>query len=317
MLGPTTHCNPTPATESRTPLMREALRQIFACPECLGELEVRPDCLQCRICSRRWPRKERGVPVFSGDLSEQSQAAEEFQLGADGWRGRLRRLSTPPTLGLDLATSRCLRRLDQELDRMASLRPVLNVGSGARLTDSMRQLRRQILDRTVHLDVTSRFELVDLVADAGRPWPVKSNSLDAVIASAVLYYLDAPQTFAEQARRTVAPGGWLFLTVPMLQPQMEDFDCSRWTSEGLRRLFHGFEIVEHGPTAGPATVLGRTMTEFLAIVTSLPNRRLWGPARSLWGWCFWPVKYLDVLLLRHPRSHILASAVYLLARRTL
>jgi len=296
--------------------MRPELASVLACPECLSALDVSADEVGCHVCRARWPRGSGGVPRFDGEhLAEQTTAGEDLQLGGGGVRDRLRRLTAPPTLGLDLASSRCLQRLGQELDRQRSVRPILNVGSGARLTDSMRQLGQDALNRTIHLDVSARFDLVDLVADAGRPWPIRSGSLDAVVASAMMYYLPDPNVFAEQVLRVLAPGGWLFVTVPMLQPQMEDFDRTRWTTGGLRRLFNDFETIEIGPTAGPATVLGRILTEFLAILTSMPHRRLWGPARSLWGWVFWPIKYLDLLLLRHPRSHVLASAVFLLARK--
>ena len=254
--------------------------------------------------------------MFDRDrLTRQVQAGQEYQLGGGGAQGLVRRVATPPTFGLDLVTPRCLERLGRALGGSGSLRPVLNVGSGARLNESMRRLGSDVLSRTIHVDVSPRFDLVDLVADADRSWPIRSGSVDAVIASAMLHHLREPHTFSEQVHRVLAPGGWLFVTAPMLQPQMEDFDCTRWTLEGLRRLFAGLEVVELGPTAGPATVFGRVLMEFLAVVTSLPDHRLWGPARSLWGWLFWPIKHLDLLLLRHPRSHVLASAVYMLARK--
>jgi SAM-dependent methyltransferase len=258
----------------------------------------------------------RGVPLFDGDhLAAQADAGQRLQLRRAGLGQWARRLVTPPTPGLDLATSRCLRRLGSDLRAMGSTRPVLDVGSGAHLTDSMRQLGPDILARTIHIDVSQQFQLVDLVADASGPWPIGSESVDAVVASAMLQYLAEPHTFAQQAYRVLAPGGWLFATAPMLQPLMEAFDSNRWTVDGLRRLFAKFDILASGPTAGPATVFGRVLIEFLSVVTSVPHRRLWGPARSFWGWVFWPIKYLDVFLLHHPQSHVVASAAFILARK--
>lgn len=296
--------------------IRPDLASILACPSCSGTVTVTATEVRCCICDGRWSRGRRGVPLFDDDhLSCQAESAQAYQLSPGGGRGLLRRLSTPPTLGLDLATSRCLRRLGCELRQARSVRPVLNVGSGAALTDSMRRLGEDVLSRTIHLDVSCRFDLVDLVADAGGPWPVRTGSLDAVVASALLPYLARPDVFADQVSRVLAPGGWLFVTAPMLQPQMEDFDCTRWTTSGLRRLFGDFEVIDSGATAGPATVFGRTLMELLSIVSSVPHRKLWGPARSFWGWLLWPIKYFDLVLMSHPRSHVLASAVYLLARK--
>lgn len=304
------------AAENASDAIRATLVEVMACPACLGGLVVSSEEVRCRICDRAWPRGLRGIPLFDdGHIDQQAAAGEEYQLGRAGVRGWLRRVSNPPTFGLDLATSRCLRRLGDELRRTSSIRPVLNVGSGAHLIDSMRQLGDDILERTIHLDVSEAFELIDLVADASRPWPLRSESIDAVVASAMMHYLPDPHVFAEQVQRVLAPGGWLFLTVPMLQPQMEEFDRSRWTVAGLDGLFGGLDIIESGPTAGPATVLGRILMEFMAVATSMPYPRLWGPARTLWGWMFWPIKHLDSILLAHPRSHALASAVYILARK--
>jgi SAM-dependent methyltransferase len=292
------------------------LASILACPECLGRLIVRERDLLCAVCGEWWPRGLRGIPVFHREqLHQQAVGGENLQAPIAGLMRRLNRLATPPTLGLDLVSGECMERLGKELRRMDSQRPILDVGSGARLSETLRRLGPDVLGRTVHFDVSDRFQLVDLVADAGRGWPVADASVDAVVASAIMCYLSDPRRFAAEAHRVLAAGGWLFVTVPMLQPQMEEFDCCRWTVDGLRRLFDGFDVIESGATAGPATVLGRTLMEFLAVVTSIPNRRLYGLARSVWGWVFWPIKYLDLLLMRHPRSHVLASAVFLLARK--
>ncbi len=296
--------------------LRPEVASILCCPVCEGTLDIQRDSVRCNVCTGRWPRSERGVPLFRHEsLRLQAESGERYQLNRSGLGDRLRRWSAPPGLGLDLVTGRFLHRMGIALGERGTRRPVLNVGSGARLTDSMRRLGSEVLRRTVHVDVTPQFQLVEVVADAGCPWPFRAESVDAVVASAVLQCLYAPSEFAQQADRVLAPGGWLFVSVPMLQPQMEDFDCCRWTAHGLRQLFDAFEVVDLRATAGPATVLGRMLTESLAIGSSLALPRLWGPARTFWGWIFWPMKHADRVLLRHPRSLKLASAVALLARK--
>lgn len=292
------------------------LGSLLACPHCHGSLDLLSGHVRCRFCETDWPRGVRGVPLFTArGLSEQRTSGERLQLSRGGLSEVARRLMTPPTFGLDLATDRCMKRLNRELRQAGSQRPILNVGSGARLSAPLRHLSPAILKRTVHWDVSPEFDLVDLVADAGNPWPIRTGSVDAVIASAMMYYLADPVFFATEVQRVLAPGGWLYVTVPMLQPRMEPFDCTRWTVQGLGRLFSSLDVVESGPTAGPATVFGRTLMEFFAMVSSLGCPRLWGVARSFWGWLLWPIKYVDLVLMRHPRSDILASAVYLMAQK--
>lgn len=294
--------------------VRAATSAVLACPICDRDLRIEAEQVLCVACEHAWPRGRNGAPCFIGHVSDDGNDVAPSASDQDaGFGSRVRGLLTPPTMGLDLVTTEMAAKLRERLGCSSTSRSILNVGCGPTLTDSVAQLGDGLLQRTVHLDVMPHSDLVDIVADAGKPWPIKTGSLDAIISTAVVCYVDDPLTFARQATRCLAPGGVLLVTAPFMQPQMEDADCARWTLPGLRRLFGDLETIEHDATSGPATVLGKVLQETLAVATTLPFPRLWGPARSLWGWLLWPVKYLDIILRRHPGCATMSSAMVLMA----
>ncbi len=306
---------PSPNGRAKRPL-RAAAAAVLACPVCHSEIRIDTEEVVCSACGRTWPRHEGGAPLFTRPAGQ--DADDPSGVAADdgtGVRDRLRRAVAPPTFGLDLATTDRTAKLKRRVMEAGGSGGLLNVGCGPALTDSIQQLGPDLLHRTVHLDVTPHSDLVDLVADAGSPWPIKTGSLDAIISTAVLCYLEDPRVFAAESARCLAPGGLLLVTVPFMQPQMEDTDCMRWTLPGLVRLFDQLEPLELAPTSGPATVLGKALMETLAVATTLPCPRLWGAARSFWGWLLWPMKYLDAVLSHHPRCAIMSSALVLMATK--
>ena len=87
----------------------------------------------------------------------------------------------------------------------------------------------------------------DLLADA-HALPFSDQTFECVFASEVVEHLGRPGVFATEARRVLAPGGQLILTVPFLfHTHGDPFDFTRFTADGLRGLCREYSTVEvHG-----------------------------------------------------------------------
>lgn len=97
--------------------------------------------------------------------------------------------------------------------------------------------------------------LPNVLADLTRPWPFQPATFDLIVSTWVLEHLASPETFIQEAYRTLRPGGHLILGAPFLyHKHASPKDYYRFTDDCLRQLFsnHGFEVADiypigHGP----------------------------------------------------------------------
>ena len=93
----------------------------------------------------------------------------------------------------------------------------------------------------INLEVVP-YDTTDVLA-AGQCLPFKSESIDAVISSAVLEHVSDPFLCAREIVRVLKPGGDLMCAVPFLQPlHAYPNHYYNMTHAGLRNLFPGLEI---------------------------------------------------------------------------
>jgi hypothetical protein len=92
-----------------------------------------------------------------------------------------------------------------------------------------------------------------------------------------------------------------------------EFDFTRFTRLGHRRLFREFDEVASGITCGPGMALAWTLRYFLMSFFSSPQLRALasGVARTAFFW----LKYLDPYLARKPGALDAASAFYFLGSK--
>ncbi len=156
-------------------------------------------------------------------------------------------------------------------------------------------------------------EGVEVVADI-QHMPFVTGSVAAIDCDAVLEHVADAQAAVAELHRVLRPGGFLHVVVPFCQAyHAYPSDYRRWTVQGLERLLSDFEILDTGVRAGPTATLLSFFLEYL----KLPFRGPFGKAVcAAAGWLFWPLRYLDLWLNRQPQAHVLAHAIYLLARKT-
>jgi SAM-dependent methyltransferase len=158
------------------------------------------------------------------------------------------------------------------------------------------------------------YSSVDVVCDLAR-LPIKDCSVDSILSVAVLEHVPNPQQHVKEFFRILKPNGHVLCYVPFMQPfHASPHDYQRFTHQGLRALFQDFEIDEIVVGAGPTSGLVWVVQEWLALVLSLGNTK----AYTLWQiflLILSPLKMLDLVVARHPKSQHLASGFFVCARK--
>ena len=289
-------------------------RSVLVCPRCHGGLSWAGDQPTCSSCGRVYPVVGSTPALMdTDDLPEADPLA-----GPDG-------ALTGPTSRLPGPIRRVVRRIRSFLDvppvyqtseRPAYLRRfvasfdpaehVVNVGSGS----------RSYGPSVTNLDIFP-MNGVDALASALQ-LPLADGSCSGVILEAVLeHVVDAELTLGE-IRRSLAPGGRVFVDIPFLQPfHGSPHDYRRFTELGLRTKMEqcGFEIEDSGVSVGPASAFSWISTHFFAMLLSGNNPKAYRIARVLVTPIIAPVRFLDRWLERHPSAHVIASGVWAVGRR--
>lgn len=152
-------------------------------------------------------------------------------------------------------------------------------------------------------ETTRRRAIADVLYDGNR-FPFEDGRFDAVLCNQVLEHVFNPDTFIDEIRRVLVPGGRLLLTVPFVWDEHEQpWDYARYSSFGLRSLLekHGFKVLRQEKLLADASVLFQLLNAYLFKVTRARSLAL---ALVLTPFVMAPVSLLGwlagVLLPRNP-----------------
>jgi SAM-dependent methyltransferase len=156
---------------------------------------------------------------------------------------------------------------------------------------------------------------VDVVTDA-ELLPFAADTFQRIECDAVLEHVRDPERVMDEMCRVLAPGGYLHLVTPFCHPFHEHpKDFRRFTLDGLKQLAGPMEIVAEGWRTGPAATLLVFIIEFVKLL--LPFRWWRVLAHGVCGWLLFPLRYLDLLLLRSPDARRIGNHCYLWLRKRL
>lgn len=154
-----------------------------------------------------------------------------------------------------------------------------------------------------------------LICDA-HDIPFEDGSFDCVIVQAVLEHVIDPQRCVDEVWRVLASDGLVYAETPFIQQvHMKQYDFTRFTHLGHRRLFRCFSELKSGPGCGPGMALAWTyrhfLTSFMTGNKSFLVASLFANLTSFW------LKYLDYFLIDKPGAFDAASGYFFLGRKSL
>jgi SAM-dependent methyltransferase len=152
---------------------------------------------------------------------------------------------------------------------------VLDVGCGRKPYEALVPASRYVgID--IDSPITRELGAADYFYD-GRTLPFPAASFDGVLCSQVLEHVFTPESFLQEIRRVLRPGGRLVLTVPFAWDEHEQpHDFARYSSFGLRALLerNGFEVMRHEKSVADAGALAQLASAWLYKVTRSRFRML-------------------------------------------
>jgi len=294
----------------------DTLSEILRCPVCRCDIESGGDGWLCQnpACAAVFPCVE-GVPILLNERNSVFDTATFLDKKPTFFkpRGRLRAALSDclPSLDCNIAAMRVLRELRDRLLAECDCPKVLVLGGGI-LGDGMDVLVDHPRITLVETDVAlgPRTQLVCDIHDL----PFCDGSYDAVIVEAVLEHVVNPRECVDEIERVLKPNGFVYADTPFIQQvHGREYDFTRFTRLGHRRLFRNFTETDSGISVGPGSALAWSLRYFmLSFFTSATGRRLAGGfTRLAFGW----LKYFDRFLASRPGSLDAASAFYFLGRK--
>lgn len=156
---------------------------------------------------------------------------------------------------------------------------------------------------------------VDVAADAEQ-LPFGDGIFQRVECDAVLEHVRNPDRVMREIERVLAPGGYAHLVTPFCHPFHEyPKDYRRFTLDGLKELAGGLQPVAEGWRTGPTATLLVFTIEYAKLL--LPWRAWRAAAHGVLGWTLFPLRYLDLVLLRSPGVMRVGNHCYLWLRKPL
>lgn len=235
-------------------------------------------------------------------LRTTNSAANSPARTSPSWRRRLLQLTTPPGFSYKTQTSRS--RIPHFVASLGSQATILNLGSG----------RTSFGSQVINLDI-SALPNVNVVA-VGEHLPVKDACLDGVITQGVLEHVPDLQATLAEIDRVLLPGGQVYHEIPFIQGyHASPHDYRRFTRQGIHELVANYQILDQGVAVGPSSAVVWILSEWLALLFSPGSQWLHRLGRRLFGWLLTPLKFLDAWLEHHPDASLVASALYIEARK--
>ena len=152
-----------------------------------------------------------------------------------------------------------------------------------------------------------------IISDA-HDLPFEDKVFDCVIIQAVLEHVLEPQHCVSEIHRVLKSSGIVYSETPFMQQvHMRQYDFTRFTHLGHRRLFRCFEEIKSGISGGPGMALAWAYTYFLkSFAKSTGMRRLLTMFACVTSFF---LKYFDYYLVDMPGSYDAASGYFFIGKK--
>ena len=162
-----------------------------------------------------------------------------------------------------------------------------------------------------------KYEKVDYVCDISKT-PFENNTVDRIILDNVLEHIGEPEKVVGEMFRIMKNNSLAYISVPFIYPfHSSPYDFNRWTHLGLKKIFErrGFEVVEIGTRSGIFSTLNTILVYIFATIFSFGNEKLYDLLSNLFIFVFFPIKFLDLLVLWIPQNINSACVFYMVVKK--
>ena len=153
-----------------------------------------------------------------------------------------------------------------------------------------------------------------LISDA-HDIPFEDEVFDCVIVQVVLEHVLDPHRCVSEIHRVLKSSGIVYAETPFIQQvHMRQYDFTRYTHLGHRRLFRNFEEIKSGATGGPGMALAWSYTWFLR---SFATSALMVYLLTFFAYITsFFLKYFDYILIEKPGSYDAASQFFFIGKKS-
>jgi SAM-dependent methyltransferase len=190
------------------------------------------------------------IPILIND-KESLFSIEDFQKKIDTtWDLKPNKIKTiirslSPGIGLNIKAKKNYEKLSKLIDTNAK---ILVVG-GSIKGEGMGVIYSNDSFEIIGMDV-SFGPYTKVISDA-HDIPFQDETFDCVVVQAVLEHVLSPQRCVNEIHRVLKSSGIVYAETPFMQQvHMKQYDFTRFTHLGHRRLFRNFEEIEHAPSYG-------------------------------------------------------------------
>jgi uncharacterized protein YbaR (Trm112 family) len=293
------------------------IEELFRCPLCRGELGRGEDQFRCvnSECRKEYPIIN-GIPVL---LNEESsvfsisdffrQRGTYFHLAENKLRKTLEQML--PAISKNIKGKENYHKLVELLISKFAHARALIVG-GSIVGQGMEILSGNVSLELVETDVSFGPHTM-LICDA-HDIPFEDQSFECVILQAVLEHVVDPYRCVEEAYRVLKPEGIVYAETPFIQQvHGRQYDFTRFTYLGHRRLFRKFTEIESGAVCGPGMALAWSYRYFLLSFTT--SKYLRALLSAFAQFTSFYLKYFDHYLISKPATLDAASGFYFMGTK--
>ena len=169
------------------------------------------------------------------------------------------------------------------------------------------------VDGYVNIDLVA-LPGVDVVCDAAQ-LPFRNAVFERIEIDAVLEHTPTPGEIIKDIRRCLKVDGWLHIVVPFCHPFHEyPRDYFRFTPDGLALLVAPLEVISSGWRTGPTSTLLVFILEYAKLW--FQNPFLKRVVYFVLGWLLFPLRYLDMWLLKKSNAGQIGNHCFIWVRNS-
>jgi ubiquinone/menaquinone biosynthesis C-methylase UbiE/uncharacterized protein YbaR (Trm112 family) len=303
----------------RSPVkLSEAVRENLRCPICgtaLAQKDAEFVCVNSH-CRTSFPIVD-GIPIIlneAASIFSISDFVAQRQATMKVSQSRIKKALSRflPNIDANLKAQRNYRELAQQLLQRSPNPIVLVIGCG-NLGEGLSVLLEYTSIELVDSDVSLGGRTA-IVCDA-HDLPFPANYFDGVIIQAVLEHVVDPYRCVEEIHRVLKEEGLIYAEIPFMQQvHMGQYDFTRFTHLGQRRLFRSFEEIGSGAVGGPGMALAWSYQYFLLSFSQSKIARDF--VKIFTRLTSFYLKYFDYYLQQKPGAFDSASGYYFLGRKS-